>query len=104
MRKLAPLHDRVDGEMLEEIARHLVQLGLARRRNDHAEVEGVALELRLHGERLDFFFRIPGDEHLLGGLQDVGVLGGEITAGGLRAIALNRLLTELGSPNPQRRA
>jgi hypothetical protein len=39
--------------MLEEIARHLVQLRLARRRDDHAEIERVPLKLRLHRERLD---------------------------------------------------
>ena len=74
------LHDRVDGEMLEEVARHLVQLRLARRRDHHAEVERVPLELRLHGEGFHLLGRVPREERLLRRLQDVGVLGGEIAA------------------------
>ena len=66
--------------MLEEIARHLVQLRLARRRDHHAEIEGVAFELRLHREGLDFLARVPGDEHLLGRLQNVGILRREVAA------------------------
>ena len=84
LRELAFLQDGVDGEVLEEVARHLVQLRLGRRRDDHAEVEGIALELGLHREALQLFDRVPGDEHLLGRLQDVGVLRGEVAAGRAR--------------------
>ena len=45
---------------------------------------GVALELGLHREGLDLLGRVPGDEHLLGRLQDVLVLGGEVAAGRVR--------------------
>src|SRR5260221_5389818 len=81
MWELARLQDRVDREVLEEVTRHLVQLGLRRRGNDHAEVERISLELRLHGERLDLFDRVPGQERLLRGLQNVRILRAEITAG-----------------------
>src|SRR5262249_24087605 len=80
VRKLTLLQDRVHRQMLEVIAWHLVQLRLARRRDDHAEIERVALELRLHGEGFDLFGLVPGDKHLLGGLQNVSVLGGEVAA------------------------
>ena len=45
-----------------------------------AKVLGVALKLRLDGKALRFLDRVPGDEHLLGRLQNVGVLGGEVAA------------------------
>src|SRR5262245_11526700 len=66
--------------MLEKLLRHLMELGLRGGRDNHAEIEGVAFELRLHGERLDFLRRLVADEHLLGRLEDVGILGGKITA------------------------
>src|SRR5262249_44719392 len=52
-----------------------------RRGHDHAEVAGVALELRLYREALDVPARVPGEERLLGGLLDVLALGREVTAG-----------------------
>src|SRR5262249_29858007 len=81
LRELAPLEDGVDGHFLEEVARHLVEFGFAGRGDDHAEVPGIALELRLHGERLDLFDRVPGDEHLLRGLLYVLILGREVATG-----------------------
>src|SRR6184192_3483297 len=78
------LKKRVHGEVLEEIARHLVQLRLARRRDHHAEIESVALEFRLHGKGFALRRRVPGDEDFLGRLENVGVLGGEVAARGVR--------------------
>ena len=69
MGELALLEDGVDGEVLEEVARHLVQLGLAGRGDDHAEVQRVALELRLDGERLHLSV---SDDGLAGALQGNG--------------------------------
>src|SRR5262249_50954009 len=77
------LEDGEDGEFLEEVAGHLVQLGLRRRRDDHAEVGGVPLELRLDGKRLYLLVGVVGEERLLGGLQDVLVLGRKVAAGRL---------------------
>src|SRR5262249_46643291 len=74
------LEDGEDGEFLEEIARHLIELRLARSGNDHAEVVGIALELRLDGEALDRLFGIPGDEPLLSRLLNVLILGAKVTA------------------------
>src|SRR5205823_4792711 len=72
-----------DGEMLEEVARHLVQLWLAGSRDDHAKVERIPLELGLHRERFHLLDRIPGQKRLLRRLKDIGVLGAEVTAGGI---------------------
>src|SRR5262249_26127895 len=77
---LALLHDGEDGEVLEEVAGHLVQLRLGRRRDHHAEVQGVALELGLDGEALLLLDRVPRDKYLLGRLQNVRVLRREVTA------------------------
>src|SRR5262249_6078933 len=89
---LAPLEDGEDGQLLEEVARHLVQLGFRRRRDDHAEVVGLALEARLHREALGLLLRVPGDERLLRGLLHVFLPGGEIAAGGAggRRVQLHR--------------
>src|SRR6516165_1658500 len=64
--------------MPEEIARHLVELGLRWCRDDHAEIERIALEFRLHRELFDLLAWVPSDEHFLRRLQDVRVLRGEI--------------------------
>src|SRR5262249_10261327 len=79
LRLFALLEDGEDGEFLEEVARHLVQLGLAGRGDDHAEVQGVALELRLHREALDLLDGVPGDKDFLRRLQDVLVLRRKVT-------------------------
>src|SRR5262249_46367187 len=79
LRVLAPLEDREYRHLLEEIARHLVELGLARGWDHHSEVLGAALKLRLYGERLGFLVGIPGNERLLPRLLHVLVLGSEIT-------------------------
>src|ERR1043165_4591529 len=68
------------GKVFEEITRHLVQLRLRWRRNHHAKIKGVAFELGLHRERFDLFGGVPGDEHLLCGLQNIGVLGRKVAA------------------------
>jgi hypothetical protein len=80
----APTHP----ELLDHLASHFIASRwsikamhkLGRRGNDHAEIQGVALELGLDGEGFDLLGRIPGDEHLLGRLQNIRVLGAEITA------------------------
>ena len=82
---------------------HRVELRLRRRRDDHAEVERVALELRLHRERLDLLDRVVGQKRLLGRLQDVLVLGAEVaarrvSAGGARARTAGAM------PGPERTA
>src|SRR5207248_1906636 len=77
--------DGVDSEMLEEVAWHLVQLGLGWRRNHHAEVQRVSFKLGLHGEGLHLLDRVPGDEHLLRRLQNVRILCGEVAARRVRA-------------------
>ena len=82
VREFTPLQDGVDGEVLEELLRHLVQLGLRWRGNHHAEVERVAFELRLHGEGFDLLLRVEGDKHLLRRLEDIGILRGKVAAGG----------------------
>src|SRR5262249_54294987 len=74
LRKLPLRHEGEHGEFLEEIAGHLVQLGLAWGRDDHAEVVGPALELRLDGEGFDFGLRVPGEKDFLTRLLHVLLL------------------------------
>ena len=93
VRKFSLLHDRIHGQVLEEVTWHLVQFRLRRRGNDHSEIECIPLEFRLHRERLDLLGWVPGQECLLRWLLDVGVLGAEIAAGGTagrRACQANR--------------
>src|SRR5262249_35131759 len=78
--KFTSLEKRVQSQMVEKIARHRVELGLAGRRDDHAEVLGAPLELRLDGEGFELTDRIPGYEGFLSRLKDVGVLSCEIAA------------------------
>src|SRR5262249_18845935 len=80
LRLFPSLQNGEDSQLLEKIARHLIELRPHWRGDDHAEIEWVALEVGLRRDALDLLNGVPGDERLLRGLQDVLVLGREVAA------------------------